>query len=74
MASFSAYGGNMPEIYTFQPGQGDAQAAVSQMLKGKAEGLDGIAIATNSLSFYTGKRQCHTSATTPLPQAALMLL
>jgi hypothetical protein len=61
MASFSARGGDMPELYIFEPGQGDAQAAVDHMLKAKAAGVDGIVMITNNDTVFTGASRPHQS-------------
>lgn len=55
MAYLSAYGGLISDVHAFQPGKGDCQAAVADMLKGKATGLDGVYIATNDLAFLAGE-------------------
>lgn len=55
VAAYSALGGNEVAAYQFTPGKGDAQAAVQEMLKGKAAGMDGIIVATNSLAFFAGR-------------------
>lgn len=69
MAYLSAYGGLISEVHAFQPGKGDSQAAVADMLKGKATGLDGVYIATNDLAFLAGE----AAATAPAEECRLGL-
>lgn len=54
-AAFTAYGGNLAELYTFKGGRGNPQAAVDGMVKAKAAGssnrLDGVFVAANNVTF-----------------------
>lgn len=40
----------------FEPGKGDAQAVVDQMVKAKAAGVDGIVMITNNDTVFTGEQ------------------
>lgn len=62
IAGFTSQGGNVPVVYEFSPGKGDAKAAVQQLLAGvnkpgkPGHKLDTVFISTTDLTFAAGAR------------------